>query len=129
MSYWGFVKRIFCTKVASFSKYFSSMLNSLSIFLITLPFGVNLPTSSAPSIFSTLKVVSMGPSPPISVEYTCQPLSIVAWKMISASVPSPIFNSDVKCTGSTIWACIPRTTIKVHNVIMTFFMLLLYDRQ
>ena len=62
MSYWGFVKRIFCTKVASFSKYFNSILNNLSIFLMTFPTGVNLPTSSAPSIFSTLKVASHVPA-------------------------------------------------------------------
>ena len=91
-------------KVASFSKYFSSMLNNLSIFLMTFPTGVNLPTSSAPSIFSTLKVASMGPLSPSSVEYTCQPSSMVAWKMISASAPSPSFSLEVKCTGSTIWA-------------------------
>ena len=75
-----------------------------SNFLMALPAGFSLPTSSTPSIFTTLKVAEIGPSEPKSVEYTCHPGSILAVNTTSPSAPFPIFKSEEKCTGSIIWA-------------------------
>ena len=100
------------------------MSNILSNCFTSLPLGCNLPTVSAPSIFTLLKVAWIGPSLPKSVEYTCQPSSIVAEKMISAWSPLSIFNSEEKCTGSIIWACAATAKRTDRKSVTNLFILL-----
>ena len=68
MSYCGLVNFTFCTNCTEFSKYRSFIPNISSNCEISLPFGVSLPTSSAPSILFTCSDASIGPSCPRFVE-------------------------------------------------------------
>ena len=96
--------------------------------LISLPLAFNLPTALAPSAVSVVIVAEVGPPPGRSVEYTCQPLSILAKNIISTSVGEICFCCTLKCTGFCICADAekPNTTHKIANNTNLIFVILLY---
>ena len=63
-----------------------------------VPTGVSAPSSLAPEIFSTWMVVDVGPSI-FCVLYMCHPLSMVATKVMTASVDEVSLMEAVTLTG------------------------------
>ena len=60
--------------------------------------GVSAPSNVAPEIFSTLMVVDVGPSI-FCVLYMCQPLLMLATKVMTASVDEVSLMEAVTLTG------------------------------